>query len=150
MAEDATPLVEALVAIIDAARAYLPPEGSARTLSSPRCSRRLTIRELSRRSQCMVIRWRGEGAEPASARPLKPLGSASVGFYGRHGPRAKARAWRIQRAGCGGRLRDEGNLTPAGGFSEGPAASQSRQAGAAITDAHLRSPLAFGPSWKKV
>jgi hypothetical protein len=27
MAEDATPLVEALVAIIDAARAYLPPDG---------------------------------------------------------------------------------------------------------------------------
>jgi hypothetical protein len=27
MAEDATPLVEALVSIIDAARAYLPPDG---------------------------------------------------------------------------------------------------------------------------
>jgi hypothetical protein len=27
MAEDATPLVEALLAIIDAARAYLPPDG---------------------------------------------------------------------------------------------------------------------------
>ena len=27
MAEDATPLVEALLAIIDAARAYLPPGG---------------------------------------------------------------------------------------------------------------------------
>jgi hypothetical protein len=27
MAEDATPLVEALVAIIEAARAYLPPDG---------------------------------------------------------------------------------------------------------------------------
>ena len=30
MAEDATPLVEALLAIIDAARAYLPPDGIAR------------------------------------------------------------------------------------------------------------------------
>jgi len=30
MAEDATPLVEALVAIIDAARAYLPPDGIGR------------------------------------------------------------------------------------------------------------------------
>ena len=59
MAEDATPLVEALVAIIDAARAYLRRTGSARTSSSPGCSRRPTIRELSRRSQCMVIRWRG-------------------------------------------------------------------------------------------
>jgi hypothetical protein len=27
MAEDATPLVEALLAIIDAAKAYLPPDG---------------------------------------------------------------------------------------------------------------------------
>jgi hypothetical protein len=27
MAEDATPLVEALLAIIDVARAYLPPDG---------------------------------------------------------------------------------------------------------------------------
>jgi hypothetical protein len=27
LAEDATPLVEALLAIIDAARAYLPPDG---------------------------------------------------------------------------------------------------------------------------
>ena len=27
MAEDTTPLVEALLAIIDAARAYLPPDG---------------------------------------------------------------------------------------------------------------------------
>jgi hypothetical protein len=27
MAEDATPLIEALLAIIDAARAYLPPDG---------------------------------------------------------------------------------------------------------------------------
>jgi hypothetical protein len=27
MAEDAAPLVEALVAIVDAARAYLPPDG---------------------------------------------------------------------------------------------------------------------------
>jgi hypothetical protein len=33
MAEDATPLVEALLAIIDAARAYLPPDGiSFRTI----------------------------------------------------------------------------------------------------------------------
>jgi hypothetical protein len=30
MAEDATPLVEALLAIIDATRAYLPPDGIAK------------------------------------------------------------------------------------------------------------------------
>jgi hypothetical protein len=35
MAEDATPLVEPLLAIIDAARAYLPPGG----IGSPRPSR---------------------------------------------------------------------------------------------------------------
>jgi hypothetical protein len=29
MAEDATPLIEALLEVIDAARAYLPPDGSA-------------------------------------------------------------------------------------------------------------------------
>jgi hypothetical protein len=55
MAEDATPLVEALLTIIDAGRAYLP------TSSSPGCSRRLTMRELSPRSPLMVTRWPGQG-----------------------------------------------------------------------------------------
>ena len=64
MAEDATPLVEALLAIIDARGLICRRTGSARTRSSPGCSRRLTIRELSPLSPLMVIRWRGEGAEP--------------------------------------------------------------------------------------
>jgi len=37
MTEDATPLVEALLAIIDAARAYLPPDGIGKDASSPGC-----------------------------------------------------------------------------------------------------------------
>ena len=63
MAEDATPLVEALVTIIDAARPICRRTGSARTRSSPGCSRRPTIRRSSPRSPLMVTRWRGR-AEP--------------------------------------------------------------------------------------
>ena len=37
MAEDATPLIEALLEVIDAARAYLPRTRSARMSSSPEC-----------------------------------------------------------------------------------------------------------------
>jgi hypothetical protein len=88
MAEDAAPLVEALVAIIDAARAYLPPDGIGKDAVITKCSMRRAIRE-SPRSPLMVTRWRSESAEPASARNLKPLGSAFVGFYGRHGPGRK-------------------------------------------------------------
>ena len=47
------------------------------------------FRELSPLSPRMVTRWRGEGAEPASSRNLKPLGSAFAGFYGRRGPGRK-------------------------------------------------------------
>jgi hypothetical protein len=55
MAKDAPPLVEALQAIINAGRAYLPPEGIERTCSSPGCSRRPTIPRSSRRAPLMVI-----------------------------------------------------------------------------------------------
>jgi hypothetical protein len=40
MAEDATPLIEALLAVIDAARAYLPGEIGMK-MPSDRCARRL-------------------------------------------------------------------------------------------------------------
>ena len=77
MAKRATPLVEALVAIIDAARAYLRRTGSARTSSSPRCSRRPTIRELSRRARRA---WSSGGGEldPAGKKALYPVKSFSA------------------------------------------------------------------------
>ena len=55
MAKDATPLVEALQAIINAGRAYLVPEGIERTCSSPWCSRRPIIPRSSLRAPLMVI-----------------------------------------------------------------------------------------------
>jgi hypothetical protein len=66
--------------------------------------RRLTIHELLPLSPLMVIRWRGEGAAPASARPLKPLGSAFVAsmaatVLGRKPKPGESNGW-----GCGGRL----------------------------------------------
>jgi hypothetical protein len=61
MAEDATPLVEALLAIIHAARAYLPQDEIGKDASSPGFSRRLTIRALSPLSSLIFIQWRSEG-----------------------------------------------------------------------------------------
>ena len=58
MAEDAAPLVEALVAIVDAARAYLPPDGIGKDAFITKVLGRSTIRELSPRSPLMVTRWR--------------------------------------------------------------------------------------------
>jgi hypothetical protein len=57
MAEDATPLVEALLEIIAAARAYLPPDGIGKDAFITRVLEAVdTIRRSSRRSPLMVIR----------------------------------------------------------------------------------------------
>jgi hypothetical protein len=51
MAEDATPLVEALLAIIDAARAYLPPDGIARAAPArPELQRRKPLSTCQRKN----------------------------------------------------------------------------------------------------
>jgi hypothetical protein len=49
MAEDDAPLVEALLTIIDAARAYLPPDRTGKDEFSTKVSKRSTIRRSSRR-----------------------------------------------------------------------------------------------------
>jgi hypothetical protein len=54
MAEDATPLVEALLAIIDAARAYLPPDGRVHHPGA-RGGRQSAKYRRSRRSWCHPV-----------------------------------------------------------------------------------------------
>ena len=56
MAQDATPLIEAILTIIEAARAYLPPGGMDKDEFTPECSRRSTIRALTPLSPRMDIR----------------------------------------------------------------------------------------------
>ena len=55
IAEDDAPLREAILTTIDAARAYLPPDGIAKRRSSPACCRRPTIPGLSPPSPLVVI-----------------------------------------------------------------------------------------------
>ena len=59
MAEDATPLVEALVAIIEAARAYLPPDGIGKDAFITRAIEATGNPRLSPRSRS-GIKWRGQ------------------------------------------------------------------------------------------
>jgi hypothetical protein len=54
MAEDDAPLREAILTIIDAARAYLTPDGIAKRRLSPACCRRPTIPGLSPPSPLVV------------------------------------------------------------------------------------------------
>jgi hypothetical protein len=54
IAEDDAPLREAILTTIDAARAYLPPDGIAKRRSSPACCRRPTIPGLSPPSPLVV------------------------------------------------------------------------------------------------
>jgi hypothetical protein len=59
---------------------------------NPGCSRRPTIRRSSPRSPLMVTRWRGEGAEPASARDRETLRLVVCYFLGRRRSLGEGRA----------------------------------------------------------
>ena len=59
MAEDTTPLIEALLSIIDAARAYLPPDGIGKDEFIARVLEATDNPRISPLSPLMVIRsWR--------------------------------------------------------------------------------------------
>jgi hypothetical protein len=60
MAEDATPLVEALVAIIEAARAYLPPDGIGKDAFITRAIEATGNPRIIAALATLVIKWRGQ------------------------------------------------------------------------------------------
>lgn len=66
MAEDATPLIEALLAIIDAARAYLPPDGIGKDAFIARVLGATDTPKIIAALGAHGHRWPGEHCAPSS------------------------------------------------------------------------------------
>jgi hypothetical protein len=92
MSEDATPLVEALLAIIDAARANLPPDGIGKDAFIARVLEATDNPKIIAALAAHGHRWRGEGAEPASARDRETLRLVVCYFLGRRRSLGEGRA----------------------------------------------------------